>query len=89
MESDEGKSGVVKAAGVGELLERAHKTFEQGIEDARKAALVIVEKMRNLHDSPDEMEITFGVKASGELKILTVAKSGLEASYNVKLMWKK
>lgn len=88
IESDEGDTGVVKA-GVDEILERAQTTFERAIENARQAALVIVDKMRNLHHSPDEMEITFGVKASAELKNLVVAKAGLEASYNVKLTWRK
>jgi hypothetical protein len=42
-----------------------------------------------LADRPDEVEITFGLKASGELGSLVVAKAGVEASYSVKLTWKK
>jgi hypothetical protein len=76
-------------AGAGEVAERARETFEQAAENARKAAVVILEKVRGLHSRPDEVEITFGLKASGELGSLVVAKAGIEASYSVKLTWKK
>jgi hypothetical protein len=88
IESDEPDGGVVKA-GLGEVAERARETFERAVENARKAALIIVDKVRGLHDSPDEVEVTFGLKASGELNTLVVAKAGIEASYSVKLTWKK
>jgi hypothetical protein len=89
IESDERETGVRKA-GAGEVAERARETFEQAAENARKAALVILDKVRSgLADKPDEVEITFGLKASGELGSLVVAKAGVEASYSVKLTWKK
>ncbi len=90
LETDEMDRGVVKA-GVGEVVERVQQTFEEAVENARKAALVILEKVRHLslHDPPDEVEITFGLKASGELNTLVVARAGTEASYSVKLTWKK
>lgn len=81
IESDEPDGGVVKA-GLGEAAERARETFEQAVENARDAALVIVDKVRSLYDSPDEIEVTFGLKASGELNTLVVAKAGIEASYS-------
>lgn len=88
IESDGPDGGVVKA-GLGEVAERARESFEQAVENARKAALVIVDKVRGLYDSPDEVEVTFGLKASGELNTLAVAKAGIEASYSVKLTWKR
>lgn len=93
IESDELRGepsgGVVKAGRLSEVAERAQESFEQTVENARKAALVIVDKVRALHNSPDEVEVTFGLKASGELNTLVVAKAGIEASYSVKLTWKK
>jgi hypothetical protein len=89
IESDERETGVRKA-GAGEVAERARETFEQAAENARKAALVILDTVRGgLANKPDEVEITFGLKASGELGSLVVAKAGVEASYSVKLTWKK
>lgn len=86
IETDEDESGVVKA-GLGDTIERAGGIFEQAIENARKSAMVIVDKMREL--GPDEVEVTFGLKVSGELGNIVVAKAGVEANYSVKLRWKK
>jgi hypothetical protein len=89
IESDEPGSGRVQATrGIGDLKQAA-ETFENAAENARKAGLVILDKVRGLHDSPDEVEITFGLKASGELGSLVIAKAGVEASYSVKLTWKR
>ncbi len=89
MESDERETGIIKA-GAGDMLKEAGEKFEQAADNARKAALVILEKLRSgLTDKPDEVEIAFGLKASGELGSLVVAKAGVEASYSVKLTWKK
>lgn len=89
MESDERETGIVKA-GAGEMLKEATEKFEQAADNARKAAIVILNKLRaEMTDKPDEVEITFGLKASGELGSLVVAKAGVEASYSVKLSWKK
>lgn len=91
IESDEPEVGVAKAAiDAGEVTKRAGQTFEQSAENARKSALVILDKIRHgLSDPPDEVEITFGLKASGDVGSLVVAKAGVEASYSVKLTWKK
>lgn len=88
IESD-GPDGGVGKAGLDEVAERARETFEQAVENARNAALVIVDKVRGLYDSPDEIEVTFGLKASGELNTLVVAKAGIEASYSVRLTWRQ
>jgi len=39
-------------------------------------------------EKPDEVELTFGLKATGE-GTMAIAKAGIEASYDVKLVWKK
>ena len=38
---------------------------------------------------PDEVEVTFGLKAAGEAGNFAVAKVGAEASYTVTLKWKR
>jgi hypothetical protein len=89
MESDDRETGIVKA-GAGEVLKEAGEKFEQAADNARKAALVILDKLRaEMTDKPDEVEINFGLKASGELGSLVVAKAGVEASYSVTLKWKQ
>jgi Trypsin-co-occurring domain 1 len=48
----------------------------------------MIEAVRVLPDPPSEIEITFGLKATGEAGNIAVGKAGTEANYNVKLTWK-
>jgi len=84
--------GVVKA-GLGEKVHeavvQAQATFEDGLEVVRRNAAAFIEKVRSLSDPPDEVEVTFGLKATGELGNFAVAKAGAEANYTVKLTWKR
>jgi hypothetical protein len=50
-----------------------------------KSGNYIVERLKAL--SPDKVELTFGIKASGEGKVLCFAKAGAEAQFSVKLSW--
>lgn len=88
IESDGSGGRIEKARGPKETVESATETFQEAVDNARKAALVVLDKVRQ-DNSPDEVEITFGLKASAELGNLVVAKAGVEASYSVKLTWKK
>lgn len=67
----------------------AEGEFSQGIEPAQKAALIILNKVRGMADASDEVEVTFGLKASSDLGMLVVARNGNEASYKVKLTWNR
>ena len=72
------------------LLKSVDNTFDTAVDNVRNAANVLLKKLKSLHEAPDEMEITFGLKATGELGgSFVVAKAGLEANYSVKLTWKK
>ena len=55
----------------------------------RQNAQIIIGKVRDLADPPDEMEVTFGLKAAGELGNFAVAKASAEANYAVKMTWKR
>jgi hypothetical protein len=55
----------------------------------RRNADVFIKKVRGLSDPPDEVEVTFGLKATGELGNFAVAKAGAEASYTITLTWKR
>ena len=52
-----------------------------------KIAEYIVNQIKNL--SPDETELSFGIKASGEGNALCFAKVGAEAQFDVKMTWKR
>lgn len=84
--------GVVKAGlkdKVQGAVVQAQATFEDGLEVIRRNAAAFIKKVRSLSDPPDEVEVSFGLKATGELGNFAVAKAGAEASYTVTLKWKR
>jgi hypothetical protein len=67
-------------AGPGEVLGRV----QEAVTPAVDAAKAVLEKVKEAQ--PDEIEVKFGVKASGEAKWL-VAKAAGEANFEVTLTW--
>jgi Trypsin-co-occurring domain 1 len=68
----------------------AAKPFETAIRTAiRYNVKGLISAVRGLPDPPTEIEITFGLKATGEASNIAVGKAGTEANYNVKLVWKQ
>jgi len=91
-EADVYQSGVVRAGlkeKAGETIARAKASFEEGLEVIRHNAKAFIKKVRDLPDPPDEVEVTFGLQATGEVGNFAVAKVGTEASYTVTLTWKR
>ena len=72
-----------------EAISQAKATFEDGLEIVRHNADAFIDKIRGLSDPPDEVEMTFSLKATGEVGNFAVAKAGAEANYTVKLTWKR
>lgn len=92
-EQEDVQSGVVKAGRLGERVQdvvlEAQIRFEDAMDTVKHSAQTIIGKIKGLSDPPDEVEVTFGLKATGDLGNLAVAKVGAEASYTVKLKWKR
>lgn len=86
IETDELAIGEVNA-GLRISTKIAQGEFGQGVEHAHKAALIVLDKVRNIAVPQDEVEVTFGLKASSDLGMLVVARNGTEASYCIKLKW--
>lgn len=72
-----------------EMAEQAKQSFDASVENVRKSADLLVSKLRALSDPPDEMEVGFSLKASGELGNIAIGKAGAEANYTVTLRWRK
>jgi len=86
------QSGFVKGAqteAARETALQAGRTFDASVENVRKAAELLVSKLRTISSPPDEMTVSFGLKASGDLGNLAIGKVGAEANYAVTLKWKK
>ena len=69
------------------IIERAQQTLEQSLDRVRPAAQYIIEKLRALSDSPDEIEVQFGLKLNAGSGVILSA--GAEANYTVRLKWVK
>ena len=71
-------------------LDDVENLFDAAIDNVRDAADLLLNKLKSLHDAPDAIEVTFGLKATGELGgNFFVAKAGLEANYTITLKWER
>jgi len=87
------QEGVVRAGRVGDkvrdAVEEVQTRFEDAMNAVRHNAQTIIDKVEGLSDKPDEVEVTFGLKATGELGNFAVAKAGAEANYVITMTWKR
>jgi hypothetical protein len=87
------QEGIIEAGRVGEgiknAVEEVQTRFEDALDAVRQNAQTIIGKMEALSDRPDEVEVSFGLKATGELGNFAVAKASAEANYTVKMTWKQ
>lgn len=85
---DEFEGGVMRVSRSQETIEKASQTFEQALERVKPAAGAIIQKLRSLHDAPNEVEVSFGLRLNAEAGAF-VASAGVDANYTVTLRWWK
>lgn len=94
---EDGGSVVVEAEGdadgtvtrglmAGGVVQAAGSSFEAAVEAIVPAAAVVVRKLRAGLESPDGVEVEFGLKFSGQAGAF-IASAGTEAQFRVKLSW--
>ena len=66
--------------------ERLQQDFEKALGGVKKS----LKSLQAVFDeaSPDELEVTFGIKAAGEAGNFAIAKASAEVNYQVKTVWK-
>jgi len=88
---EEPTASTVGRVGIGEAAEKvigkAQESFKDALRIVGHNAEAFIEEVRRLACRPDEMEVTFGLKASGEFGNFAIAKAVGEANYAVKLKW--
>lgn len=80
--------GVVRAARPGDVVQRASQTFEAALSRIKPMASGIVTTLQDLAQSPDEIQVEFGVKLSASAGAV-LAAAGVEGNYKVTVIWKK
>lgn len=87
-ETHKGSSGLIPGMR-GDAADQAALSFEKSVTAVRKMASTMMSNLREgFVEQPEEVQINFGLKASGELGSLVVARGGMEANYNVSLRWR-
>lgn len=92
MEVDE-KAEIISRAGgtpVGPT-ETAAERFRKSVDILSHEAEGIIRKLRQIDLAPDEVTVSFGIKAAGEIgsPIFALAKGSVEAGYNITMKWKR
>ena len=79
--------GITKASRdtVGNVIASVNQRFEEAFAGVRQSALELRGQLEEMQ--ADEVEVTFGLKATGELGNFAIGQVGAEANYTVKLKW--
>jgi hypothetical protein len=68
----------------------AQSGFEEAVRRAVSAnARAFLAAADALEKAPDEMEVTFGLKATGEVSNLAVGKVAGESNYEIRMLWRR
>lgn len=74
---------------VGKAVAAAQTLFDSAIQVAVQVNVeTFYQAIQRLPHPPSDVEITFGLKATGELGNIAISKLGAESNYTVKLSWK-
>lgn len=88
VEVDDSDGSIVKVArDDGNIFIKTSTKFREAVRGAKSSATTLLEELTDL---PFEaVEITFGLKSTGEAGLFAVSKIGVEANYQVTLKWKR
>ncbi|MDJ0578599.1 CU044_2847 family protein [Crocosphaera sp.] len=71
-----------------QVVVQAQTSFADAMDKIKPVAANIIGKVRELKDSPDEIEVKFGVKMTAEMGAI-IASANVEGNYEITLKWKK
>ena len=92
VDSISSQDGIAKA-GLSEAIKHTAEQAGAVLRETLQAAVrinvsIFQESFRDLPNKPDEIELSFGLKVSGDLGNVIITKVGAEANYGIKLSWK-
>jgi len=89
VEEAQSRGGLVPAGRrPAEVAAEVKQSFEDALDGVKKLGASIITRLRAMEDSPDEIEVEFGLKMTAEAGVV-VAAAGVEANYKVTLTWKQ
>ena len=69
------------------LITKAKQQFDSALSVVNQTAAAFVGQVSRMVDKPSQVEVTFGLKATGEAGFFAITKLGGEANFSVKLSW--
>lgn len=89
-ETQKGTSGLIPGSRGEHAADLPAIAFDQSFDAVRKMAGAMLHTLQSgLEELPEEVSISFGLKASGELGSLVIGRGGMEANYNVSIRWRR
>jgi hypothetical protein len=70
-----------------QIIETVGNSFEAAIDAIRPAAVAVARKFRDFAGAPEDVEIEFGLKFTGQAGAI-IASASTEAQFRVKMVWK-
>lgn len=78
--------GMEKVAKKKETISKSKISFEAALDRIKPIANIVINKLREMEKSVDEIEVQFGLKMNAQAGVI-FASTGLEANYTIKLKW--
>jgi Trypsin-co-occurring domain 1 len=80
-------SPVTRGIGPSDVVDRAHRSFEDAIDRIQPAAQAIITRLRQLPQTPDEVRVEFGLDLHAEAGAFIAAASST-ANFKIVLTWR-
>jgi hypothetical protein len=87
VEVDDQEPGVARASRVNDMVVQAKQSLEPALDSIRAMANVSLERLQDLAQRHDELEVEFGVRLNAEAGAV-IAKTQAEGHLKVKLAWR-
>ncbi len=89
VETGDEKAGGVTRAGrdgkIDKVIDSATDKFEDAFAGVKKSAQILRQQLEEMR--ADEVEVTFGLKATGDFGNFAIGKVGAEVNYTVTMKW--
>lgn len=89
IETEEEKTAGVTRTGRGKdsnVIKKTNTKFQDALVSVKSSAHYLRQQLNEL--KADEVEVTFGLKATGEAGNFAIGRVGMAANYTVKLKWR-
>jgi Trypsin-co-occurring domain 1 len=88
VEVDQLSSDDIVDIGLAEATQKAKETLATSVEKMLPVATTIINKLRSIPHTPDEIDVSFGFNLSSQTGAF-IASCGVEANFGVVLKWRK